>query len=77
MTYEEKFIKEFNETKSYSFLFTRNFFREQFNKPPLMSNLLSIIDFSINKKVNIIPALTQIAQEVHSNKFNISTECSA
>lgn len=77
MTYEEKFIKEFDEAKIYSFVFTREFFRKQFNKPPLMSNLLSIIDFSINKKVNIIPALTQIAQEVHSNKFNISTECSA
>lgn len=77
MTHEEKFIKEFDETKIYSFGFTRDFFRKQFNKPPLISILPSIIDFSIDKKINIVPALTQIAQEVHSNKFNISTECAA
>ena len=77
MTHEEQFIKLFDEKKIYSFTFTKNFFRSQFNKAKFTSILPSIIDFSIDKKVNIVPTLTQISQEVHSNKFNISTECAA
>lgn len=77
MTHEEKFIKEFDEAKIYSFAFTRDFFRKQFNKARLMSILPSIIDFSINRQVDIIPTLIQISKEVHSNKFNMSTECAA